>query len=180
MGPLLAELARVPAGPLEVAVSDDARKETEYAEIDLETIEDTEGHPGELSMFGCPDCGGSLRVVREGELERYRCRVGHAWRVKRRWRDKAKRSTARLWTALRALEESASLSRRMASRAKGRGNAMLAERFMGNATDAEHRASIILGVLLQNQSVSVSRTGAMTKSDRAAIAGGEKERRANG
>lgn len=135
-------------------------------------------------MFGCPDCGGSLWVVREGELERYRCRVGHAWSSEALLARQAETLDGALWTALRALEESASLSRQMASRAKRRGNAMLVERFMGNAADAEHRGSIIREVLLQDQSVSVeadaSRPGAMTKSDRAAIAGGERERRANG
>ena len=182
MGPLLAELARVPAARLEVAVSDDARKETEYTEIDLETIEDTQGHPGDLSMFGCPDCGGTLWVLREGDLVRYRCRVGHAWSSDGLLARQAETLDGALWTALRALEESASLSRQMANRAKRRGNTMLAERFEDNAMDAEYRAGIIREVLLQNHSVEVeadaSRAGARTPSDRSTIAGGEKERRA--
>lgn len=76
---LLEELAKRPPIAGEIVPSDDARKETENSELDLARIEDAEEHPGVLAPFGCPDCGGTLWELREGNLVRFRCRVGHAW-----------------------------------------------------------------------------------------------------
>jgi hypothetical protein len=53
-----------------------------------------------------------------------------------------------LWTALRALEESASLSQQLAERAQSRGNKRVAERLSDNATLARRRADIIRDALL--------------------------------
>src|SRR5262249_36868835 len=38
--------------------------------------------PGEIgrpSTFGCPECGGPLNQITEGDVVRFRCHVGHAW-----------------------------------------------------------------------------------------------------
>jgi two-component system chemotaxis response regulator CheB len=151
MGSLLSELAREPV-PEEVhAVSDDAKKETEYAELDLARIQDVEDHPGDLAPFGCPDCGGTLWELHEGNLVRFRCRVGHAWTSEALLASQAETLDAALWTALRALEESASLSRELADRARARGNDRMAERLADDAVLAERRASTIRTVLLQDR-----------------------------
>lgn len=151
MGTLLAELADRPTLVEEHTVSDDARKETEYSEIDLARIEDVGSHPGDLAPFGCPDCGGTLWELREGNLVRFRCRVGHAWTSEALLASQAETLDAALWTALRALEESASLSRQLAERARSRGNDRLAERMGDNAVVAERRAETIRAVLLQDR-----------------------------
>ena len=131
--------------------SDDARKETEYSEIDLSRIEDPDDHPGVLAPFGCPDCGGTLWELREGNLVRFRCRVGHAWTSEALLASQAETLDAALWTALRALEESASLSQQLADRARTRGNLRVAERLADNATLASRRADVIRDVLLSDR-----------------------------
>ena len=148
MPTLLEELAKRPPVAGETVPADDTRKETEFAELDLTRVEDTDDHPGVLAPFGCPDCGGTLWELREGDLVRFRCRVGHAWTSEALLASQAETLDAALWTALRALEESASLSQTLSNRARARGNARLAERLADSATLAVRRADIIRDVLL--------------------------------
>lgn len=132
-------------------MSDDAKKETEYSEFDLSRIEDVGDHPGDLAPFGCPDCGGTLWELREGNLVRFRCRVGHAWTSEALLARQAETLDDALWTALRALEESASLSRQLADRARSRGHERLASRMADHAELAERRASTVRRVLLHDR-----------------------------
>ncbi|MFL5614565.1 MAG: chemotaxis protein CheB [Gemmatimonadaceae bacterium] len=146
---LLNELAKRPPTREDIVASDEARKELEFAELDLGRIEDVADHPGVLAPFGCPDCGGTLWELREGNLVRFRCRVGHAWTSEALLARQSETLDAALWTALRALEESAALSQQLAARARGRGNDRLADRFADNAELAMRRASTIRDVLLE-------------------------------
>ena len=153
MGRLLEKLARTPVdSTLEGAMAGDAEHETEYSSLDLQAIEQTDQHPGEPAMYGCPDCGGTLWMVREGDFVRYRCRVGHGWSSEALLARQAEQLDAALWTALRALEESASLSRQMAGRARSRENLALADRFSQNAEESARRAEVIREALLQGKS----------------------------
>jgi two-component system chemotaxis response regulator CheB len=86
--------------------------------------------------------------LREGDLVRFRCRVGHAWTSDALLDSQAETLDAALWTALRALEESASLSQELAARARARGNARMAERLADSSTLALRRAETIRNVLL--------------------------------
>jgi two-component system chemotaxis response regulator CheB len=146
---LLGELAKQPPTEENQVAFDDAEKDLEYAGIDLERIENPADHPGVLAPFGCPDCGGTLWELREGELVRFRCRVGHAWTSDALLARQTETLDAALWTALRALEESASLNEQLAERARRRGNTRLAEKLMDNAKIASGRARVIRDVLVQ-------------------------------
>jgi len=119
--------------------------------INLETIENAEQHPGKVSSFGCPDCGGVLWEIQDGDFVRYRCRVGHAWTSEALLGKQTDSFDDALWTAIRALEESASLSRQIASRHQARGAATLASRFEEQAQRAEHRAAVIRDSLLEHR-----------------------------
>jgi len=61
-----------------------------------------------------------------------------------------------LWTALRALEESAALADRLRGRAAERGHGLPADRFREQAADARRRASIIRQALLGGQIIAGS------------------------
>lgn len=155
LGALLHELAARPAQEEEEIVpADDLEKETEYSEVDLTRIEDAAAHPGVLAPFGCPDCGGTLWELREGDLVRFRCRVGHAWTSDALLASQSETLDAALWTALRALEESAALSKQLAERAHIRGNSRLAERLGDAAAIALRRAETIRNVLLESDRTS--------------------------
>ncbi len=73
-------------------------------------------------MFTCPECQGTLWEMRDGELLRFRCRVGHAYSSESLFAGQSESVEAALWTALRALEEKATLSQRLAAQAHGRGH----------------------------------------------------------
>ncbi|RUR04334.1 chemotaxis protein CheB [Legionella sp. km772] len=63
------------------------------------------------SVFSCPECNGVLWRLRDKRLERYRCRVGHAYGLDSLMSHKQQSTQEALWVALRALEEKKNLAR---------------------------------------------------------------------
>ena len=91
----------------------DARKsiqEDEFANLEVSTPDEGEGVP---SAFSCPECGGVLWELKDGNRVRFRCRVGHAYSMKSLREEQADTLEATLWAAMRALEEKAALETRM-------------------------------------------------------------------
>ena len=77
--PLLLRLVTEEIDVAEVAAPGELMEvETAMAEFDAETLSEDD-RPGIPSGFGCPSCHGSLFAIDEGGMERFRCRVGHAW-----------------------------------------------------------------------------------------------------
>ena len=68
---------------------------------------------GPASGFTCPECSGALWELREGELVRYRCRVGHSYSEDAMVDAQGTAVEAALWTALEVLEERSELLRRL-------------------------------------------------------------------
>lgn len=97
--------------------NDPSAKEVRYAEFDMSEIED-EIRNGKPSAFACPECGGVLWEVDQHGLLRFRCRVGHAYTARHLRAEQRQAIETALWSALRALEERASLYRRMAERVR--------------------------------------------------------------
>ena len=143
---LLAELVREPVEDNRVAEDDKLNLETELVEMDLDAIERTQ-RPGQPSVFTCPECQGTLWEMRDGELVRFRCRVGHAFSAESLFAGQSERLEMALWTALRALEEKVTLAQRMAARAQERGHHRAAALFVERETEAQHQAAIIRDVL---------------------------------
>jgi len=103
--------------------------------------------PGQMVAFSCPDCGGAIWEIREGDATRYRCRVGHAFTLNNLVARQGESVERALWTAYRALEERSAMSRRIARRLADRGREESAERFERQAEVAERNASELKGVL---------------------------------
>ncbi len=102
---------------------------------------------GTPSVFTCPDCGGTLMEVVEGELVRYRCHVGHAFTPLTLLHGQEEQIEDALWSAMRALEESAALRKRSAERALDGGLIGLARTYEQQAQDLIERAHTIRQVL---------------------------------
>jgi two-component system chemotaxis response regulator CheB len=90
-------------------------KETQFLELEMPQMEDAD-RPGRPSPFACPDCGGVLWELDENGFLRFRCRVGHAFTARYLDAEQRQAIETALWSALRALEESASLYHRLADR----------------------------------------------------------------
>ena len=120
-------------------------------EVEMEgfSLEAFEGdHPGRPSGFSCPDCNGVLWQIRDGGVERYRCRVGHAWSAEGLLTQQSEALEAALWIALRSLEERAALARRLSEPARRRGHSITATRFEEQATEAQQAARLVRDLLL--------------------------------
>lgn len=126
----------VPAGPSSVL-----DRELLVAQLDLAAIE--HDHTGVPSPFACPDCAGVLWQIDEEGLERYRCRVGHAWSPQSLLAEQHLGIETALWAAFRALEEQAHLARRLADRMTTAGLGGTAGRFRDRADAAGQHAARI-------------------------------------
>jgi two-component system chemotaxis response regulator CheB len=147
IGPLLAQLAQdETAEQGSFPISEDLEVEAKFAAMEIR-----DGKDGELvgtpSVFSCPECGGVLREVHDGDLLRFRCRVGHAFSVDSVMAGQNEVVEEALWTALKALEEHASLSRRLERDAYNGGKELLAKRFKERVQEAESNAALIRQVL---------------------------------
>ena len=98
--------------------------------------------PGVPAQLTCPDCGGVLWEVRDGDLYRYICHVGHNFSPEGMVEFQNDGVELALWTALRALEESVSLRERMAQRAGNR-DARIAARYHQQAAEARRQAQVL-------------------------------------
>jgi len=72
--------------------------------------------PGEETGMTCPECGGAINEVTDGQVVTYRCRVGHQYGSDTFVIEQSKTAENSLWAALRLLEERAVLMRRLADR----------------------------------------------------------------
>jgi two-component system chemotaxis response regulator CheB len=142
---VLNELAAQPAELVEVPSMTEELDQADPA--DEVAIADRHTQPGVPSTMACPECHGVLWEVKDGELVKFRCRVGHAYSDEALLAHQSQNLEAALWTALRALEEHSALARRLAGRANSRGHARTASAFTEQAMDAEHHASVIRSVL---------------------------------
>ena len=101
---------------------------------------------GPPSGLTCPECGGALWEQENGKLMQYRCHVGHAYSPDGLVAAQTQDLEAALWSALRALEESAEL-RRMARRARQGSLGEIANAYERQAGEAEKQADALRAVL---------------------------------
>jgi len=151
MGALLTDLVTEEVAGGAPAASDLMDTEAALAEFDPAALNDDE-RPGTPSGFGCPSCHGALFTITEGGMERYRCRVGHAWSPQALAAEQSEALEGALWMALRGLEERAALSRRMGERAEQRGQTHTARSFHDRHDEAQ-AAALLIRRLLQRQEV---------------------------
>jgi two-component system chemotaxis response regulator CheB len=99
------------------------------------------------SPFSCPQCGGALWELRDGNLLRYRCHVGHGFSAQTLTALVSDEVEQALWTSVRLLEEQAELQRRLADKSQSEGNLSLGERFQSNVADRRYAADLIRRLL---------------------------------
>ncbi len=123
--------------------------ESDMAELDMEAVQNND-RPGEESPYSCPECGGVLWELNDGNLLRFRCRTGHAFASESLLAEQSEALEQALWVALRALKEQSDLTRRLAKRAEESSNPRTALRYKEQAEEVEMQAEVIRKVLLNN------------------------------
>lgn len=122
--------------------------ENSYATFDEAVIE--RGRPpGSSSTISCPARGGVLWEVDDGDLLRFRCRVGHAYTAEGPLEDQSEVVDRALWSAFQALHEKAALAERIAARNDVQGRERTRSRFEAMAREAREQADTIRDVRLQ-------------------------------
>jgi len=155
IAPLLAQLVSAPAKNDAVyPMSEILKVETRIARLEESEMEDVE-KIGKLSALTCPECNGALWELRDGELLRFRCHVGHAFSAESLIAEQSEALENALWVALRSLEENAALSRRLAERAGKHNHTTSMTQFEKNARQVEEHAAIIRRVLHYNEKAPV-------------------------
>jgi two-component system chemotaxis response regulator CheB len=99
------------------------------------------------SPYSCPECGGVLWEDEEGQLFSLRCRVGHVYSYDSLLAEQTHGLESALWAGLRALEEKASLLRKMAESSQARGQNFAAARFERGAREMDGPAEILRRLL---------------------------------
>jgi two-component system chemotaxis response regulator CheB len=156
IGGIIVELAQMPVQAEQDLImakarnNDEMDKETRIEAMDEEAFEDDD-KPGTPSAYGCPDCGGVLWELQDGDRLRYRCRVGHAFSADGLLRNQGESLEAALWSAFRILQENAALARRLCERARSNNHTEVAEKFAKKSELAEDQAELIRELLLSGQ-----------------------------
>jgi two-component system, chemotaxis family, protein-glutamate methylesterase/glutaminase len=83
--------------------------------------------PSTTFSVSCPSCNGPLQRTRQGGVDRYHCRIGHAFGEASLAAEHEENLERALWTALRILDERRVLHRRLAETARERGLEALAK-----------------------------------------------------
>lgn len=116
--------------------------------------------PNNPSTLTCPDCGGVLWELRDRNLIRFRCHVGHAYSLDSLLEEQAQDVERALWAAVRALEEKAALSRRMAVQAREQNRLTSETQFHQRAQEIEHNARLLRQMVVQQHALKKYSTNA--------------------
>jgi two-component system chemotaxis response regulator CheB len=105
---------------------------------------------GVVSSFTCPECHGTLWEINNEKVLHYRCRIGHAYNAHSLIAAHDESVENILWSAVRALEENAALSQRVATRA-GKERVHTAKIFNKKARVATYQAQKLKEILLKEK-----------------------------
>ena len=108
-------------------------------------------HIGIPSVYSCPECGGVLWEIQDHSLLRFRCRVGHAFTLETMLAQQEETLEEALWTALKTLEESASLTQRMIQQAYQRGHERSGHSLEEKLYQTERRIAALMSVFQKKE-----------------------------
>lgn len=104
--------------------------------------------PGDPTILRCPECGGALWELEDGDLASYACHVGHTYAAESLVDEQGDAVERALWSAVRMLDERGALLRRLAKRMEQQGHERAGARFEGRAELVERQAALIRGSIL--------------------------------
>jgi two-component system chemotaxis response regulator CheB len=149
--PMLGRLAHEPITLAEeVPMSEQLDLEAGISEMDRDALQRAD-QLGTPSPFSCPDCGGVLAEFYDGDLLRFRCQVGHAFSRESLLASQAEMLDGSLWAAYRALDERATLARRLVRDARRLQDHTSERRFAQLFQQAESRKEQIRQAMLKGE-----------------------------
>jgi len=80
---------------------------------------------GTHSFYSCPDCGGGLWEMKNGQITRFRCHIGHSYTQEELLEEQKRAADQTLWVALRTMEEKHQLLKNIAAREVAAGQQVL-------------------------------------------------------
>lgn len=89
------------------------------------------------SVYTCPDCGGGLWEIKEGDQTRYRCHIGHSYSQNDLAKKQFESLNGTLWVALRMMEERKNLLNKITRQDESRNMHALAEMHADRARELE-------------------------------------------
>ncbi|GAA0462621.1 chemotaxis protein-glutamate methylesterase [Paractinoplanes deccanensis] len=101
--------------------------------------------PGTPVGLGCPECGGGMREVRNGQAIHYVCHVGHSWSPQSFLAASDEGIEEALWTAISAMQEKAAVLGELATRADEAGDAETGRAHREQAERVARSAEVIRG-----------------------------------
>jgi two-component system chemotaxis response regulator CheB len=153
LAPLLVDLIRQPAS----ADGDPAMSEIDPIE-ELPAVMDADAQAmergarrGALTVFTCPECGGTLWQVDQDKLVRFRCHVGHSYVGGFLLDEQSLALEAALWRAVRIFKEKSVLARLLAAQQRASTSNYGAERFEEEARQSEYYSRLIQEYILENR-----------------------------
>jgi len=99
---------------------------------------------GEKTDLTCPECGGALTGIVEGNAVRYRCHTGHGFSSMALWTSIAENVEIKLWQSLRSIEEGILFLEQSATRFEIQGNQPDADVLFQKADLLKLRSKILL------------------------------------
>jgi two-component system, chemotaxis family, protein-glutamate methylesterase/glutaminase len=142
----------LPLADIATCIDELARRPIEDGLFVVPPIPNAEPEMHNPLVFGCPECGGPLVEGRDGQEVGLRCKVGHAYAPQALLAAQREQVEGALWTAIRALDERASLADRLHHQAIKNGWAATAPRFANQAVDARTQADLIRQYLVGGES----------------------------
>jgi len=127
-----------------VAMMESSERDIIDKEINAQIEGKREGVP---STLACPDCGGVLWELRDGDMIRYRCHTGHLLSMDSLAQGISEKTEDALWNAVRVLQEKAMLHRRMANMPSRKRHPDLIAESERQADEADKEANILLEML---------------------------------
>jgi two-component system chemotaxis response regulator CheB len=109
---------------------------------------------GEPSIYACPECHGVLLQLKEGGNVRFRCHTGHAYSVDSLLAEFTEKTEESLWSAIRAIEESAILMRNLAKHFGERHKGTEADALLAKADESQRRSELVRQVVMSHEHLS--------------------------
>lgn len=124
--------------------SNEGDKMEDHASADRPTSQP----PGEQMPLSCPECNGPLYEVKEGELARFQCFVGHAFSPESLSEEHTEALERALWTAIRQLKERVMLHGELLKKKKrNKGEEELKKRLQESIATSEQDLKLLRDVL---------------------------------